>query len=201
MVPKMAKILSFWRNYGYGQNRKGSPNHWIMCCLRIDCGLVRDWFGIGNEFRSQTLYPTELRAHAVESVLYRRRRNSAMPKIASGTQNGTKNDLYEWIDSACNIRHSVSKPIPTLLTCLSLSTLYDSESLRTRFHLTPFDVILLGHPYWGMTQQLRYEMGFKPLFRQIRCKCRADVPRCHPWIPGRFTRFNPWLAAIGHRGT
>jgi hypothetical protein len=49
----------------------------------------------GLLIRSQTLYPTELRAHAVESVLYRRRRNSAMPKIASGTQNGTKNDLYE----------------------------------------------------------------------------------------------------------
>ena len=42
MVPKMAKNLSIWENYGYGQNWKGSPNLRIMFCLRIDCGLVRD---------------------------------------------------------------------------------------------------------------------------------------------------------------
>jgi hypothetical protein len=41
------------------------------------CGLL---------IRSQTLYPTELRAHPVESILYRERNLSAIPKITCGTK-------------------------------------------------------------------------------------------------------------------
>ena len=88
--------------------------------------------------RSQTLYPTELRAHTVESILYRRRKNSAIPNFGVDT----KDVVGLWINN--------ENPIPSRSTGTSsirflLAALNDPESLPTSFGLLALDIKLLSH--------------------------------------------------------